>query len=501
MNTAWDALNSTLPKRRIRGEEIPAASPIPWREQAKARVRQAAEAEPAPAEANPAIWRVLGFPIDMDAVLAFAIIVPMLFMVQLGMKGAAMVAALVPCYLLIRRRDALQVLWPRALIFAFPLFATLSVLWSQERVETLKGGLELFLTITAAVLIASSRNQQGVIRGLTAAFGLYVVVSLVFGGSVLVAGGAEGTAFSGLTGSKNLLADTAATGLLVTLAAGAMAIHRRNLLWMAIAAVLAPLQVYAVVAAHSAGALVSLAIAVAAFGGLVALVPAAKAVRAGLTGILAVVLVTVGVNYAAISQYLIETAARMFDKDPTLTGRTYIWYRAHELIEQHPFLGRGFQSFWVQGNLDAEGLWRYFGIKSRGGFTFHNTAIELLVSVGWVGLGIAVVIVAVAALALVRRFVLKPDLALVFWVSLLLYELSRTPVESIGILSLYYSTLLSYAALAAGFSPVRARVAGTQAQQTPAPLPANVVSVSARRAQAALPTRERLRIRGAGAGV
>ena len=48
-------------------------------------------------------------------------------------------------------------------------------------------------------------------------------------------------------------------------------------------------------------------------------------------------------------------------------------------------LGRGYYAFWRQGNLDAEGLWRYFGIDSRGGFTFHNTLVDILVTLGWIG--------------------------------------------------------------------------------------------------------------------
>jgi exopolysaccharide production protein ExoQ len=153
---------------------------------------------------------------------------------------------------------------------------------------------------------------------------------------------------------------------------------------------------------------------------------------------------------------MIDWGATLFDKDPTLTGRTYLWYRAAELIHEKPVLGRGYYAFWLQGNTDAEGLWRYFGIQERGGFTFHNTLVEILVSLGWAGVVVIGATVLIGAVALVRRFVSRPNLALVFWIAIFLYQLARTPIESIGIAPFYFSTVLCFAALGAAFGRVRA---------------------------------------------
>jgi len=151
------------------------------------------------------------------------------------------------------------------------------------------------------------------------------------------------------------------------------------------------------------------------------------------------------------------TALSDTGKDPTLTGRTYLWYRAAELIREKPVLGRGYFSFWLQGNIDAEGLWRYAGIAERSGFNFHNTLVDLLVTVGWLGAVALIVTVLIAAVALVRRFVDRPSLALVFWISILLYELSRTPIETLGIQPFYFSTTLVFGALGAAFGRNLAR--------------------------------------------
>jgi exopolysaccharide production protein ExoQ len=235
----------------------------------------------------------------------------------------------------------------------------------------------------------------------------------------------------------------------------AMAIRARQWLWVGVGAVAIFLEFHAVVAARSAGALLGLGIGVSAMLGLLVLIAAGKAVRAWLTSVLAIVLVAVGLSYRWLAATMIEVGANLFDKDPTLTGRTYLWYRAADLIQEKPMLGRGYYAFWLQGNTDAEGLWRYFGIDNRGGFTFHNTLVDILVKLGWTGAVVFLITVLIGTIALIRKFVQRPTLALVMWVSIFLYQLARMPIETIGLAPFYFSTALAFAALGAAFGRVR----------------------------------------------
>ena len=73
-------------------------------------------------------------------------------------------------------------------------------------------------------------------------------------------------------------------------------------------------------------------------------------------------------------------------------------------------------------------------------------------TVGWVGAIVLIIAVVIGAVALVHRFVSRPNLPLVFWISILLYELSRTPFETLGIQPFAYTTTLVYAALGAAFA-------------------------------------------------
>lgn len=456
--TAWDSFGPNGRPGRIRG---PAASAAPrpqgmtWREQRRQRMPQKAAYQIAdPGEAEAAELRLMGVRIDLDAVFTFGLFIALLFIANWGAMAAAMIAGLTPLYLFARRKKLERVLIPRAFLFVPVAFAVFSTIWSEAPKETLKCALEFGITVTAGLLISSARDQTAALRGMACAFILYIAYALVVGGSVAIGVGAGGSAVSGLTDSKNLLADIASTGALACFAVILMAIPRKQWLWVGVGLVGFAIAFHAVTGARSAGALLGLAMGVCAMLGLLPLLAAGKAVRAWLTSMLAVILIAVGLSYRWLSQALIEWGAQTFDKDPTLTGRTYLWYRAADLITEKPMLGRGYYAFWIQGNPDAEGLWRYFGIDTRGGFTFHNTGVEILVTLGWLGLIVIAAVALIGLLALVRRFVVRPNLALVFWVGVLLYQLARTPIEAIGIAPFYFSTVLAFGAFGAAFGRV-----------------------------------------------
>jgi exopolysaccharide production protein ExoQ len=194
--------------------------------------------------------------------------------------------------------------------------------------------------------------------------------------------------------------------------------------------------------------------------------------RATATFFLGLLLVVAALNYRALSSAMIDTGTRFFDKDLTLTGRTYLWQRAYDLINETPWLGRGFRSFWLQGNPDAEGLWQYAGILSRDGFNFHNTAVEVLVHLGWVGLVVYGAVVIFALGFLIARFLVRPNLFVCFWLSILIYELVRMPIESIGFTEFYFSTVLLFMAMGSAFAaPSGKPFAAAAPKRRPSPRP------------------------------
>lgn len=392
--------------------------------------------------------------LNADAIFAFALFAPMLFAGQLGAAAAVTIVGAVALYACYRARLLPELLLTRAALLIFPLFAVFSVVWSDAPFASLKYGVEFCITVAGGLLLSAAPSQRAVLKGMLGAFLLYAGVSLAFGGTVGV-GNHGASAFSGLSESKNLLADIASTGALVAITVLAISLQRRNVAWAVAALLTAALDVYLVVAARSAGALLGLSLGVLALSLLMVLRVSGVATRGFLTALLALLVVAMAASYRWLASAAIETGAAMFDKDPTLTGRTYLWYRANDLIAEAPLLGRGYSAFWIQGNTDAEGLWRYAGIAERGGFTFHNIAVEVLVHLGWVGLILFAVTLLAGVLALIWTFVTRPNLTLCFWVSILLYEVVRMPIESVGMAPFHFSTVLIFGALAAAFAPVR----------------------------------------------
>ena len=393
--------------------------------------------------------------IDWAGAYAFVLFTAMLFIVQLGTYGAILFSLLTIVYATARRRMLPDVLRGRWFLLVFPAFALLSTIWSDVPLETFKHSAEFGLTIFAALLLVSSRNQRSVLLGIFAAFAIYVVVSLVVG-NVVDIGTNGATAVAGLNDSKNEQADTAATGFVISASLFVMGLRSRSVLQCAITAAVAAVEIYAVVAAQSAGALAGTAIALATLGLLLLLNVVGRAARATVIGVIGVCATSIAVIFIAFTGDVLEWLATAFGKDVTLTGRTYLWGRARDLLAENPVFGKGFGAFWQQGNLDAEGLWQFAGITNREGFNFHSTVYDVLVSLGWIGM-IIFGLMLIAGLALVAAdYVRRPTLLACFWLSMAVYLLIRMPVESIGFNEFYFSTVLLFALLGSATGQARA---------------------------------------------
>ena len=309
-----------------------------------------------------------------------------------------------------------------------PLFAMCSALWSIEPAISIKLGTEFLVFTAVAIVSARAQTARSLISSLMCALLVGVVLSAVTRTTAPVGTTGE-IALVGVFGSKNNLANFVCLSMISSVSVATDRQQRRSLRFLALLGL--ALDPVMLVKAHSLGALLAgggaivTALAVAFLSRLPArqrrlVVPLAAILAAGIGGCFLL----------ALQQgFDLSSVLAAAGKDTSLTGRTFLWSRARDYIGMRPLLGVGYQAFWVQGHVEAEGLWRFAQIQSRTGFHFHNLYYETAVELG--GLGVAILfvsLVAAAALSL-HRCLVQPDSSTAFLGAVIVFYAIRVGVE------------------------------------------------------------------------
>ncbi|TPO02591.1 O-antigen ligase [Mesorhizobium sp. B1-1-5] len=271
-------------------------------------------------------------------------------------------------------------------------YVCLSVFWSQAAGISARAAVQYSSHIVCAYVAARTISVRTLVVGSLIGIFFVLLYSLGVGGYALDT--LDGTVnFVGAFGSKNQVGFFSSLGIFFCLAF--LVFYRRNWLGFVWTAPILLLSVYMLAIAHSATSVASLPAVI----GIVALLTMTKVLSRRYRRVLFIVgagaLVT-GV-VAALNLGLLDVVLGIFGKDSTLTGRTYLWQQGWEAAQQRPLLGYGYAAYWVQGFADPERLWAEFYISTRSGFHFHNTYVETLVEIGFVG-------VTLLALVILRAF-------------------------------------------------------------------------------------------------
>lgn len=278
-------------------------------------------------------------------------------------------------------------------LFAYLAFAGASVLWAFKPELSFVRFAQQAMIVTSIVLPALSASRDvNLVRGLFLCFALAAILNLVFVFTrppidyKFVTWGYPGY-FSG----KNYLGQFAAVALLLSL----HEVLNRG----------AP-RVFGIAVTIIATALLVLSNSKTSIG-LVVLVPflaAATLLVRKLTRISPAILVlSIVFCYAVLSTitgFSTNRLSYMLYGDPTFTGRSIIWEFAHYEIARKPFLGWGYQSFWLAGPdapsiVDAPG-W----VKDMP--NAHNGYLDTMLEMGYVGLLLLVAFIAATLHAIGR---------------------------------------------------------------------------------------------------
>ncbi len=309
-----------------------------------------------------------------------------------------------------------------------PAFATLSALWSVEPAISLKLGVEFLLFTATAVVAARAQRPRNLISSLMCALLVGIVLSAVLRTTAAVGTTGE-VALIGIFGSKNNLACFVCLSMISSVSVAAD--RRQSWLLRLLALFGLLLDPVMLVKAHSLGALLAGGGAMITALGLVLMSLLSRRERDLLLPLLAILAAGAGgVAMVAAQQGLdLSSLLAAAGKDTSLTGRTFLWSRARDYIAMRPVLGVGYQAFWVQGHVEAEGLWRFAQIDSRVGFHFHNLYYETAVELGEIG---AVILAATLTGVAAASFTLglrQPDPDSAFFCSLAVFFAIRVFVE------------------------------------------------------------------------
>lgn len=292
--------------------------------------------------------------------------------------------------------------WPFLLL---PVWAAASYFWSTAPDNSLRYGIQLLLTammgLTVAAAVPLSRVPLVIFAGTSIAV-LFSIMSGRMGPSE------AGPVLIGVTGSKNQMAYLALMMMLAAVPVAAGLVTRTLVLR---GAAIIMFVVGGVLVARSEAATAQVSLVAGALFFIALLVATMLSKTARFVSLLMIAVIFGGLIAAApevekLSEYVITDVLK---KDSTLTGRTVLWRKADQLINEHPVVGIGYRSFWTKGDLETIGMLRRMGVPDGRGFHWHDNIRELRVDLGFVGLAIGVLPLLLALGMLIVTMFARPS--------------------------------------------------------------------------------------------
>jgi exopolysaccharide production protein ExoQ len=331
-------------------------------------------------------------------------------------------------------------------LFLFPTWCVMSVLWGMNPGAILKSAAQGFLTVMICYCVALRLDRRDVLVSLVIAAGIFAIASLV-----LPATG--GKASRGVFASKNSM------GLnMVILWSAALCValdYGQRRFFRLVAGVLAACALALVFISNSATAVLL------AFALLILILLSKILDGRGLFHPVILFWLTLGLSLLLIGSSLLFSAANIdviglvldkFGKDATLTGRTVLWGYALEQIKENPLLGVGHGGFWNPKDWThvSRRIFVDFHKDFNATFTFHNAYLQTAVHQGLIGLGIALLAFFYAIWQVFAAMVRRCEMPQAFFVSIAAMILARNMTEpglmtpfSLMTMVLYMGALIS----------------------------------------------------------
>ncbi len=316
-------------------------------------------------------------------------------------------------------RDGLQ----SSLVLALPLMtiALLSATWSANPVTSLFYAGMLSANILLGYALAQLVPPAQLLRivGRVVLVLLFISLSLFLAIPELVSGSRYGGGWLSAEELHGVFGHKSDAGLyfallLLLLASKSLALNFRPAVRIGLAAV----TFVGILLANSATALVSVLI----FAPLSRLI---RAVRSPGSMIAAVACVLIA--FSVLVPFIdLGKGVRVVGRDPELTGRHQIWAVAPEFIAARPVLGYGYAGFFEAGDdAPAHELWQRSEFKWFKTPNLHNSALDVMISVGFAGLILYLAVVA-GAFSIARNETIDLETRTTLVVFLMVFVLSSS---------------------------------------------------------------------------
>lgn len=322
----------------------------------------------------------------------------------------------------------LQPLLRRGIVlFVFPVWCLLSVIWAVEPFIAFKSGAQLLLTVMICFYVAFHLTPKQVVLAV-------LIASSIFGVLSFVASFSQGVAARGVFQSKNVMGFAM---LIMWIAALAVVFDSKySLTLRASSALGAVLALHQITVAHSATAtILMLLLGAIALTGLI-LLQGGTIFRADRISIVCLLLFVICALLSGVVATMeldpFGAILEAFGKNRTLTGRTRLWEIAEGEIATRPLLGAGQGGFWLPYDESAT-VRRIFAEyhKSRyATFSFHNSFYEIAVHQGLIGVGIALIPVVWATWQITKWVLVRGEMPALFFFGITVVTIARTYTES-----------------------------------------------------------------------
>lgn len=314
------------------------------------------------------------------------------------------------------------------ILFAFPAWWLLSVLWGSEPTLIVKSGLQMILTFMIAFVAIVRLDERDIIASIFFASGYFALLNLQ-----VVLEGVPGSA-RGVFKSKNAMGIASVIFLASSLC---ILVDSEWNKWLRRAAGIGLIVSVILVAASSSATAVLLSVG---FASVLLLTIALRSLefmrsRGFLFFSFALLAACVGALAITLANSTIDPFTAVLDafgKDRTLTGRTLLWSFAREQISEAPLLGVGYGGYWTPRDWTspARRIYDIFHKVHGASFSFHNSYFEIAVHQGLIGLAIVVSAVLWLTFCTLRFVFRYGGTPITFFFAILCIQLAQSMTES-----------------------------------------------------------------------